>query len=134
MQRMIRSTACTIAMFAVAAAGFVAAAAVADDTADSFRIEFNHSAGNDGEIVFRVTPPGGAPIEVRTEVEKGDGENHVAKMVTRSFKETLPDDVFHVERDDWEDVLVKGRIGTDDFSLVLVSSSVEKLEIDIEKE
>ena len=123
--KMLRRTTFVLLAFATAAG--------ASDTSDSFRIEFNHSAGNDGEIVFLMTTAEGDTHEIRTMVEKGDGENHVAKMVTRSFEEQMPEG-YKAERDDWEDVLVKGRIGTDDFSLTLLSSSVEKLDIDIEKE
>ena len=119
---------------AMLAAGYAAVSQADASTSNKWRIEFDGGANSDGEIVFRVTPEGGEPIDVNTLVDDGTGENRVASKVRDAFREQLPDGAYHVEKDDGEDVLVKRRGDTPDFSMELVSSSVKSVDIDIERE
>lgn len=119
---------------ATLAAGYAAVSQADTSTSNKWRIEFDGGANSDGEIVFRVTPEGGEPIDVNARINDGTGENRVASKVRDAFREQLPDGAYHVEKDDGEDVLVKRRGDTPDFSVELVSSSVKSVDIDIEHE
>jgi hypothetical protein len=101
---------------------------------NKWRIECSEGANSDGTIVFRVTPEGGAPIEVIVAIKDGTGENSVARRIRDAFQATLPKDAYSAEVDDGEDVLVKKRWGTDDFSLELVSNSVKSVRIHLDRE
>jgi len=101
---------------------------------NKWRIQCSEGANSTGEIVFRVTPEGGAPIEVRVAIKDGTGENSVARRIRDAFDATLPREAFHSEVDDGEDVLVKKRSGAADFSLELVSNSVKSVRINLDRE
>jgi len=101
---------------------------------NKWRIECSEGANSDGTIIFRVTPKGGAPIEVRAEIKNGTGENAVARRIRDAFRATLPKKDFAIEVDDGEDVLVKKRFGAANFSLELVSNSVKSVRINLDRE
>jgi hypothetical protein len=101
---------------------------------NKWRIECSEGANSDGEIVFRVTPLGGQPIEVRAAIEDGTSENAVARRVRDAFRAALPKESYSVETDDGEDVLLKKRYGAKDFSLELVSNGVKGVRLDVERE
>jgi hypothetical protein len=61
-------------------------------------------------------------------------ENRVAAAIRDVLKAQLPRDGYHVERVDFEDVLIKKRGDTPNFGLELVSNSVEGISITIHKE
>ena len=116
----------------VAVAGVVAAADGLS-LSNKWRIEVSEGANNDGTIVFRVTPKEGTPVDVTVQVKDGRSENGVAIDIRDTLKKALDSKVYHVERDDGEDVLVKKRKGPD-FELKLVESTVKGTRIHIEKE
>jgi len=62
-------------------------------------------------------------------IKDGTGENAVAKAVVKSLKEQLPEDSYHVERDDGEDVLIKKRLGEENFDVEIVSNTVKGVRI-----
>jgi hypothetical protein len=64
----------------------------------------------------------------------GTGENHVAKDVVKGLKAQLPEDGYHVERDDGEDVLIKKRHGAADFDVEVVSNTVKGVRIHPDRE
>jgi hypothetical protein len=103
-------------------------------TSNKWRIEFSEGANSDGIIMFRVTPIDGQSIDVSASITGGTRENNVASKVRDAFKAQLPDGAYHVEKDDGEDVLIKRRGDTPNFSLELVSNSVKSVRIDIERE
>lgn len=117
----------------LAAAGLLAAfaATAADpDPAGKWRLAFDHWAENDGELVLRVAPLNGAPIDVTTKVTKNMTENTVADLVKGSLRTQLGKG-YKVEVDDGEDVLIKKAGKTPKFVVTLVSSSVTGLELKI---
>jgi hypothetical protein len=61
-------------------------------------------------------------------------ENEVAEQAMNFLAANLPNDIYHVERDDGEDVLVKRRMGAENFELVIVSNTVEGVRINLDKE
>jgi hypothetical protein len=101
---------------------------------NKWRLEFSGGADSDGTIVLRISPEGGTPIEASIDIEDGTGENHVAKDVVKGLKAQLPEDGYHVERDDGEDVLIKKRHGAADFDVEVVSNTVKGVRIHPDRE
>jgi hypothetical protein len=99
-------------------AGLVAAP-VSAKPSNKWRIEVSEGANSDGEIVFRVEPMGGQPMEVRVAVKDGTRENAFARTIRDEMQAQLPKDGYHVEVDDGEDVLVKAKGGAANFDLNL---------------
>ena len=100
---------------------------------NKWRIEVKEGANNDGVLRFRVTPKGEAPVEVTVNLKKGRSENGCAKDVRAAFEAALDPKHFHVERDDFEDVLVKKK-GGPDFALELLERTVKGTHVDLERE
>ncbi len=101
---------------------------------NKWRLIFNGNAQSDGVIILKFHPKDGLPIETKTPIKKGSGENAVAKAVVKSLQAQLPKDKFHIERDDWEDVLVKKRFGTSNFDFEVVSNTVKGVRTKLKKE
>ena len=120
---------------ATAAAGllFLSQGAFAD-LSNKWRLEFSGGAESTGEIVVRVTPQGGSPIDTTVTVPMDTAENDVAAAVTQSLQTELPPETYLVERDDGEDVLIKAMDGAADFSVAVASNTVEGVTINPDKE
>lgn len=104
------------------------------DASNKWRIKINYPADSDGELVFRVNAENDPPIDVSVTIGKGAGENRVANDVESAFKKTLPGDMFRVERDDLEDVLVQKAFAKQDFDLELISNTAKGVNVRIHKE
>ena len=104
------------------------------DASNKWRIKVNGGANSDGEMIFHVTPKNGETTVVRVTVKDGTGENRVAKTIRDAFEVQLPRDLYHIEVDDGEQVLVKKKGGADNFALTLESSTVKHTSIKIGKE
>jgi hypothetical protein len=100
---------------------------------NKWRIEVKEGANNDGVARFRVTPKGGAPVEVTVNIKDGRSENGVAADVKNAFKAALDKKAYKVEGDDFEDVLVKKKSGPE-FSIELVESTLKGTHFDLERE
>ena len=100
---------------------------------NKWRIKCNGKAKVDGEIVLSIEPAGGEPVEVVIAIPAGTNENAAAVIVRDSLKVPLRD-THKVERDDWEDVLVKKRYKQPDFELVLQDNTAEGLSIKVKDE
>jgi hypothetical protein len=103
------------------------------EPASRWRIEFDHWAEGDGDLVLRIAPLDGAPLDVTAKVPKDMSENEVARLVTGALKAQLGK-AYKVEVDDGEDVLIKRAGKTPKFEVSLVSSSVTGLNIKIGKD
>lgn len=101
---------------------------------NKWRIQCSEGARATGEILFRFTPRGGTPFDVKVGIPKGTGENAVARLIRDTFKRTLDAKRYHVEVDDGEDVLVKRKGGAPDFDLEVVSNSVKAVRINLDRE
>ena len=121
-----------VALLAVALVA-VALPALASPS-NKWRIQCSEGARSAGEILFRFTPKGATPFEVKVEIPKGTGENAVARRIRDTFKQTLDAKRFHVEVDDGEDVLVKKKGGAPDFDLEVVSNTVKAVRINLDRE
>jgi len=111
-----------------------AALAVEAKPSNKWRLQFSGGADSDGVIVLRLTPKGGEPLTAEIAIEDGTGENAVAKRVVEGLKEQLPKDQYHVERDDWEDVLIKKKLGEENFDVEIVSNTVKGVRINPDRE
>jgi hypothetical protein len=112
----------------------VVVAAGADAKPDSkWRIKCNGKSKVAGEVVLSIEPEGGKPVEVVIAIPEGTSENAAAVIVRDSLKVPLRD-THKVERDDWEDVLVKKRYKQPDFELILEDNTAEGLGIKVKEE
>jgi hypothetical protein len=114
-------------------AGLVAAPAIAKPS-KKWYIQVSEGANYDGEIVFRVEPVGGQPMEVRVAVKDGTRENAAARMIRDAMEAQLPKDGYYVEVDDGEDVLVKAKGGVANFDLNLIDNMVKSVRINRDRE
>jgi len=114
-----------------------AAAAEPDTTLDysnAWRIEVSEGANSDGEILFRVTPKGGATQDVKVVIDDGTSEDHVARVIKNTFEDQLDTSKYDIEMDDEEDVLIKKDLTEPRFALVVVSSTVKSVRLHLQKE
>jgi hypothetical protein len=116
----------------LAAALFIGHSAVAKDVAvggvtysNKWRIKCDEGADNHGNVLFRITVKGQEPIDVRVYISRGRSENGVAKDITAMLDSVLDKKRFHVERDDWEDVLIKKRGDGPDFTVQVIESTLQ---------
>lgn len=123
----------TIAAVASLLALAVCSTALANPS-NKWRLQFSGDAKSSGVIVLKLMPIGSDPFNVEIEVPDNTSENHVAKIVTETLKDKLPSDVYHVERDDGEDVLIKAHRGAAHFDLHIVSNSVKHVRINPDRE
>jgi hypothetical protein len=100
---------------------------------NKWRLAVDGRAGADGSIVLRLTPKDGAATEVTTPIKKGTSENEIARQLVKQLKASIGKQ-YHVERDDFEDVLVKKKMGQADFAFELVSSSLPGVNLKFERE
>ena len=117
---------------------FVLAAAVAfgalASPSNKWRIQLGGKAKVDGEIELSFTPKGGAATSVVIPVPAGTHENAAARLVRDAVKAQFGKDVYKVETDDGEDVLVKKRGSTPDFEIIVVRNTADGLRISLDRE
>lgn len=101
---------------------------------NKWRLRFSGNAESDGVITLKLIPKEGEPFVADTQIKKGTSENMVAKAVVDSLKAQLPKKVYHVERDDGEDVLVKKKRGANDFGIEIAALTVKNVRISPKKE
>ena len=101
---------------------------------NKWRLQMSGHAKVDGDIELSFTPKGGTASSVVVPVAKGTGENAAARLVRDTLKATFGKDVYKVETDDGEDVLVKKRGSTPDFEIIVVRNTAEGLRISLDRE
>ena len=128
----VRSFTLAAAVAAMALVGLASTPAEAKPS-NKWRLVVDGSTKTGGSVVLRITPVGGAPRDIETGVPPSTGENDVAKIITQNVKTALGEG-YHVERDDWEAVLIKRRGDTPEFEVTLVSSSLEGVSFRLKRE
>jgi hypothetical protein len=111
----------------------VAAPAAELRYSNKWRLEVSEGANNAGTMHFRITPKDGTPIDIPVSLKDGRGEDGCARDIRDAFKAALDKNIFKVEIDDGEDVLVKGRKGLD-FAVELVESTVKGTRVNLDPE
>jgi hypothetical protein len=129
MNRNFRRVLAVSMVFACAAIGSLASA----EPSNKWRIIFDHSSDGAGELVFRISPQGGTPIDVTTQLPKGTSENQAAQLVKKSIKAALGKG-YGVEVDDFETVLIKKKGKTPIFEVSMVSSTISGLMVNLKRE
>ncbi len=100
---------------------------------NKWRLEVSEGANNDGVMHFRVTPQGGAAIDIPVSLKDGRGEDGCARDIRDTFKKSLDKKAFSIEIDDGEDVLVKVRKGPN-VAIELVESTVKGTRVNLGRE
>jgi hypothetical protein len=118
---------------ATTAAAATTATAATANVSNKWRLAVDGRASADGSIVLRLTPKDGAATEVTTAIKKGTSENDIAHQLVKQLKASVGKQ-YHVERDDFEDVLVKKKMGQADFAFELVSSSLPGVNLKFKRE
>lgn len=119
-----------MAVLALLALAFVAVAS----PSNKWRLQFSGKAKVDGEIELSFTPKDGTATSVVIAVPKGTSENNAARLARDTLRQNFGKDVYHVETDDGEDVLVKKRGSTPSFDLVVVRNTADGLRLSLDKE
>jgi hypothetical protein len=98
---------------------------------DDYRINVNHDADSDGQIVFQVvTKKEPVTKDITVQIKKGTSENNVAQDIKKAFVEQLGTKGYSIEIEDGENVIVEGS-GGKTYSLVLVSSTVKGVKVSV---
>jgi hypothetical protein len=100
---------------------------------NKWRLEVSEGANNDGVMRFRVTPQGGTAIDIPVSLKDGRGEDGCARDIRDTFKKALDKNVYKIEIDDGEDVLVKVRKGPN-VAIELVESTVKGTRVNLDSE
>jgi hypothetical protein len=129
-----RLTAMTLAVAVLLGAGSVWAAGTELKVSPKWRIEVSEGAKSDGVLRFQITPYGQAPIALDVPIQDGRGENGVAQDISSFFRTNLDANVYSVEVDDGEDVLVRKHRDAANFEVRLLESTVEAVRIHVERE
>lgn len=111
------------------------ASAASASPSNKWRLQMSGKAKVDGEIELSFTPKGAtAATSVVVAVPKGTGENAAARLVRDTLRASFGKDVYNIETDDGEDVLVKVRGKTPHFDLVVVRNTADGLRIRPDRE
>jgi hypothetical protein len=129
----VATAAGTTAAAATTATAAATGTAAAPKVSNKWRLAVDGRASADGSIVLRLTPKDGVATEVTTAIRKGTSENDIARQLVKQLKSSVGKQ-YHVERDDFEDVLVKKKMGQADFAFELVSSSLPGVNLKFERE
>lgn len=102
-------------------------------SSNKWRIKFDESSKSDGVITFRVWTTPTTTVDVPVNVARRQTENAIARATRDAFRTALGKG-YKVETDDGEDVLVKAKGKTPRFSLALVSSTADDVDIRLHRE
>lgn len=130
---MIRSDRFRFLRLAAALAVTLAAAPALAEPSNKWRIEVSSDADSAGVIVFDIAPVNGTPSSVTVQVPEDTDENDVAELIRDALRAQVGD-VYDVETDDGEDVLVKKQLGAADFDLRLRDMTVRGVRINLDRE
>jgi hypothetical protein len=103
------------------------------EPSDRWRIQFDHSALNNGVLVLRISPLGRAAIEVNTKIPERTSENRAARLLRDALRAALGEG-YDVATVDGENVVIAKLGDTPDFDVSLVRSSVSGLSIELERQ
>jgi hypothetical protein len=115
-------------LIATAASLLAAFAFAAPPLAGSWNITPSGSAASSGELLFRVTPGNGEPLEVTVPVHSGTEDVAVARNIRQALSTQLPR-TYKIELGEGANVLVSDPRGKPSFSIELVTSDVQSLRV-----
>ena len=103
------------------------------DVENKWRLQLSGDAESTGEITLAIAPEDESAITVTVAIADDTDENAVAAALTNELRLRLGD-LYQVERDDGEDVLIKRRPGEKKFSVAVVENTVEGVRINLDEE
>lgn len=118
----------------VVATALFAMTSQASNASNKWRIAINHAAKTAGEVEFSFVPDGGTASSLVVPIPAGTHENQAAHLIRDAIRNRYGRDVYHVELDDGEDVLVKVRHNTPDVDIILVRNTADGLSFHLSKE
>lgn len=118
----------------VAMVAFGTLAPAADTTSNPWRIAVTGGADNHGEIVFSFAEDGVEITEIPVPIPKGTPENAVARRIRKELRRALPKDLYGVDLDGGEMVLISAKGHEKRFVVRLVRNTVDGTQISIARE
>jgi hypothetical protein len=118
-------------LIATAASLLAAVGFAAPPLAGSWNITPSGSAASSGELLFRVTPGGGDPVEITVPVRTGTDEISVARRIQQAMSSQLRRDRYAVKLGEGANVLVSDPRGKPSFSIELLSSDIDSLRVSV---
>jgi len=127
LSKIMRGSVLALALCFASSASLIAADA-APKPSSKWMIYFDHWSENDGELVMRIAPAQGDPVEITTRIPKDTRENVAAELLAGSLKGQLGGG-YKVEVEDGEKVMIKTKGKTPKFVLSVASSTVTGLQV-----
>lgn len=103
------------------------------DVENKWRLQLSGDADSAGQITLAIAPEDEAAITVTVAIADDTDENAVAATLVNELRLRLGD-LYQVERDDGEDVLIKRRPGEKKFSVAVVENTVDGVRINLDEE
>ena len=103
------------------------------DVENKWRLQLSGDAESSGQITLAIAPEDEEAITVTVPIADQLDENAVAAALVNELSLRLGD-LYQVERDDGEDVLIKRRPGEKKFSVAVVENTVEGVRINLDEE
>jgi len=101
--------------------------------AGEWRISVDGGANSDGLLAFQVASSSGKTGTIQVVIKNGTGENNVAEAIRDAFKVQVNKEKYDVRNSGGETVVLKKKKKEfDDFSVILVSSTVKGSKIAVE--
>lgn len=132
MKKLSRALGVAFALCFAFGAAVHAADAAAPKPSGKWILYFDSWSDNDGDLVLRIAPDQGQPVEVTTKIPKGTHENAAAELVAGSLKGQLGGG-YSVEVEDGEKVYIKNKGKTPKFVVSQTSSSATGLKLKIKR-
>lgn len=103
---------------------------------NKWRIELDDRAQVAGEIELSITPKGGQPTSVTVPIPAATNDEAAAVIVRNALSATFGSEVYRVEIDDGDDVLVRANDANDarDFDLNIVRNTATGLRVELDQE
>jgi hypothetical protein len=117
-------------LIAIAASLLAAVSIAAPPLASSWNITPSGSAASSGQLLFRVTPAGGAPVEVTVAVPRGSSDVIVARTIRQALSSQLPH-IYRVELGEGANVLLADARGKPTLSIELLNSDVDGMRVSV---
>ena len=103
------------------------------DVENKWRLQVSGDAESAGQITLAIAPQDEEAITVTVAIADDTDENAVAAALVNELKLSLGD-LYQVERDDGEDVLIKRQPGEKKFSVAVVENTVRGVRINPDEE
>lgn len=108
-------------------------AVAAEGIENKWRLQLSGDAESGGQITLAVAAANEEAITVTVAIADGLDENAVAAAVVNELNLALGD-LYQVERDDGEDVLIKRLPGEKKFSVAVVENTVRGVRVNLDEE